>query len=45
MKTLFGHHFRPTEKEFEGLWKNGAIVLDTNILLNPYRYSPMTRGE
>ena len=34
-----------TEKEYEEIWSNSVIVLDTNILLNFFRYSSKTRAN
>ena len=34
-----------TPDEINGVWEHGVIVLDTNILLNLYRYSEATRDE
>jgi len=45
MRELFPGYFRPTPKEFEDLWSNGLIVLDTNILLHLFRYGEETRQE
>lgn len=45
MKDLFKGYYRPTEKEFETLWKNATFVFDTNVLLNLYRYQPATRDS
>ncbi len=40
MKTIFHGYYQPTEQEFDDLWQNCLFVLDTNVLLNLYRYSP-----
>lgn len=45
MRQQFHGYFRPTEKEFEELWRSALITLDTNVLLNFYRYSEATRHE
>ncbi|WP_349656627.1 PIN-like domain-containing protein [Xanthomonas sp. 10-10] len=37
MKNSFPGYYRPTEEEFSALWKNGLVVLDTNVLLDLYR--------
>lgn len=39
MRTKFSGHFKPSEKEFETLWKKAVFCLDANVLLNLYRYS------
>lgn len=45
VRRTFAHFYPPTAAEFERLWAKGAIVLDTNVLLNLYRYSEASRGE
>lgn len=36
-------YFRYSESERSEIWRNATIVLDANVLLNIYRYSPDTR--
>ncbi|MBN3890580.1 MAG: DUF4935 domain-containing protein [Nostoc sp. JL31] len=43
MRDLFRGYYRPTNKEFEALWRDCIFCFDTNILLNVYRYTPKTR--
>ena len=45
MRKTFPGHYRPTEDEFSELWNTCLFVLDTNVLLNLYRYSPETSEE
>ncbi|QIR36313.1 DUF4935 domain-containing protein [Tolypothrix sp. PCC 7910] len=45
MKDLFPGHFRRSEQEWQSLWEKAKIVLDTNFLLDLYRYSEGTRKE
>lgn len=45
MKDAFSGYYRPTGEEFSELWKKALFVLDANVLLNLYRYSPDTRQE
>lgn len=45
MRDKFAEYYRPTDKEFKCLWQNALFVLDTNVLLNLYRYSEGTRSE
>ena len=45
MKSKFPGHFKLTEDERKDLWKSALFTLDTNILLNLYRYSDKTREE
>jgi len=45
MKERFHGYYRPTDEEFEDLWKNALVVLDANVLLNLYSYSNETREE
>lgn len=42
MRTKFPGYYKPTKEEFEDLWKTATIVLDTNVLLDLYRYSDET---
>lgn len=43
MKDLFPGHYQPTQADFDRLWKDGVLVLDTNVLLNLYRHNPNDR--
>lgn len=45
MKKMFKSFHKPTEKEFKGLWDSCLFVVDTNVLLNLYRYTESTRTE
>jgi hypothetical protein len=45
MKDLFPEYYRPTEREFEQLWKDAIFVFDANVLLDIYRYTPSTSNE
>ena len=45
MKDLFPGYFRRSEQEWQSLWDSSKIVLDTNFLLDLYRYSEGTRKE
>jgi len=45
MKNTFPGYYRPTEDEFSEMWGNSLFVLDANVILNLYRYSPETREE
>jgi len=45
MKKSFPGYYCPTEDEFSDLWENCLFVLDANVLLNLYRYSPETSEE
>ena len=42
MKSQFPGYYRPTKNEFAQLWADCVFVVDANILLNLYRYSPGT---
>lgn len=42
MKTLFPGYYKPTESEFNTLWKEGTVVFDTNVLFDVYRVSHET---
>jgi hypothetical protein len=43
MKSLFAGYYRPTDKEFDELWKNCTFVFDTSVLLDLYRSTATTR--
>jgi len=45
MRKRLPGYYRPTEEEFERIWKNCVFVFDANVLLNLYRYSPDTCSE
>jgi len=45
LRQTFPGYYRPTDDEFDRLWKAGMFVVDTNVLLNLYRYSRSTRDE
>ena len=45
MKNRFPGYFRPSQAEFDQLWKSGLVVPDTNILLHLFRYGKSTREE
>lgn len=44
MKTSFSGYYPPSAEQYEQLWKEAVIVLDTNVLLNLYRL-PTTAGD
>lgn len=44
MKTLFQAYLRPTDEQFERLWRECIFVFDANTLLSLYRWSRETRG-
>lgn len=43
MRNSFFGYYRPTDEEYETLWKNALIVFDANALLNFYRVPPSGR--
>ncbi|MBF4618683.1 DUF4935 domain-containing protein [Clavibacter sp. VKM Ac-2873] len=45
MRDTFRAYYSLDEQELESLWANAIIVLDTNTLLNFFRYTPGTRDE
>ncbi len=45
MKKQFHGYYQPTSSEFKYLWDNCLFTLDSNVLLNLYRYTPNTRTE
>ncbi len=44
MKQHFPGYFRPTNAEFEQLWRAGVFAFDASILLGLYRSSSETQG-
>jgi hypothetical protein len=45
MRKQLARYYQLTQEEFDDLWKNGLIVLDTNVLINFYRFSKTTNKE
>lgn len=45
MRDLFKGYYKPTPNGFSELWKRSTVILDTNVLLNLYRYSSETRDS
>jgi hypothetical protein len=45
MRDVFPEHFRPTQAQFEELWRNALFSFDTNVLLAPYRLNEATRVQ
>jgi len=45
MKKQLPGYYRPNQEEFDSLWDNGLIILDTNVLLDLYRISKTTSDE
>jgi len=45
MKNMFKGYSNYEQEEFNRIWSDGLIVVDTNILLNFYRYSDDTRKK
>lgn len=45
MRQIFRAYYAPVGPELDALWSEGIIVLDTNTLLNFFRYTPSTRDE
>lgn len=45
MKKLFPGYYSPSDEDFKKMWDEGIFVLDTNVLLDLYRYSDETVKE
>jgi hypothetical protein len=45
MREMFPGFYRPTQEEFDKLWKEALFILDANVLLNLYRYPKSARDE
>jgi hypothetical protein len=44
MRDLFPGYYRPTEEQFQELWKSGVFIFDTNVLLSLYSYPDDVRN-
>lgn len=45
MQDMFPGYFKMSDQDIANICKNGLFVLDTNVLLNFYRYSPYTSTD
>jgi len=45
MRRQFLGYYPPTQLELDALWDEGLLILDTNALLNLFRYTPSTRDD
>jgi len=45
MKTEFSGYYSISEKDLADLWKECTFIVDTNVLLNLYRYQKETSDE
>jgi hypothetical protein len=45
MKEIFSSYFPPTPEQFSELWDNCLFVIDANVLLDLYRYTPKAREK
>lgn len=45
MKQKFREFYKPSQKEISDIWTNGIFIVDTNVLLDLYRYSKETREK
>lgn len=45
MKNLFSSYYHPSDEQLKKLWNSCIFVLDTNVLLDLYRYSDATREK
>lgn len=44
MRSMFPGYYPPSEEELGSLWDYGLVVVDTNALLNLFRYTASTRS-
>lgn len=42
MKNKFFEQYKLSDEEVKSIWDNGTLVIDTNVLLNLYRYNEAT---
>lgn len=45
MRSMFRGYYSPSQTELAELWDSGQIILDTNALLNLFRYSQSARED
>ncbi len=45
MKNQFDWYFTPAKQELDEIWKSGILTVDTNVLLDLYRYHKSTRDS
>lgn len=45
MKDIFQQYYSPSEDEWESIWEKCIFILDTNVLLNLFRYSKATSDD
>lgn len=45
MKNKFDWYFNPSKEEIDNVWKKGILTVDTNVLLDLYRYHEGTRNS
>lgn len=45
MMKSFEWYFQPVSEELDAIWKNGILTVDTNVLLDLYRYHESTRDS
>lgn len=45
MRDLFGEYYPPTDQELAGYVESASVVIDANVLLHVYRYSPDAAGQ
>ena len=45
MRTAFRGYYAPSKEELAEIWDDGLLILDTNALLNLFRYSQRTRDD
>lgn len=43
MRKSFPGHYAPSDEELKTMLRDGTIVLDTNVLLDLYKFTPSTR--
>lgn len=45
MRQRYDWYVPPTDQEIDRVWRDGILTLDTNVLLDLYRYHEQTRQE
>jgi hypothetical protein len=45
MRKKFDWYFNPSKEEIDNAWKKGILTVDTNVLLDLYRYHEGTRNS
>ena len=45
MRSFFPQYHQLTSEKLDYLWENSIVIVDSNFLLNLYKYSESTRND